>query len=61
LDEATALGNVLVQLLADRQIASIEEGKELITRSFPTVEYLPRDPGLWEDEYARYKAALALG
>jgi rhamnulokinase len=58
--EATALGNILVQLLADGQIASVEEGRELIARSFPMEEYLPRDSKLWEEKYAEFKEAFAL-
>jgi rhamnulokinase len=58
--DATALGNLLVQLLADRRISSIEEGKELIARSFPLVEYLPEETERWEEEYCAFKAGLAL-
>ncbi len=32
--EATALGNLMVQMLADGQFASLEEGRECIGRSF---------------------------
>jgi sugar (pentulose or hexulose) kinase len=59
--DATALGNLMVQLLADRQISSIEEGKELIKRTFPIKEYLPREAGVWAREYEEFKKAFALG
>lgn len=58
LPDATALGNVLVQLMADGQIASIEEGKELIKRSFPIEEYLPQDADTWEEKYVEFEEAL---
>lgn len=58
LPDATALGNILVQLMADGRISSIEEGRELVRRSFPLAEYLPTDRGLWEDKYGEFKEAL---
>jgi rhamnulokinase len=58
--EATALGNLLVQLLSDGRISSIEEGKALIAASFPLVEYLPANAARWEEEYGAFKEALAL-
>ncbi|MGO8692562.1 MAG: rhamnulokinase [Rectinemataceae bacterium] len=59
-DEATSLGNSLVQLLADGQISSIAEGKELVRRSFPIVEYLPREPNSWDEEYHKFVELFAL-
>ena len=58
--DATALGNILVQLVADRRIASIEEGQELIRTSFPAKEYLPRETALWDEKYAVFKETFAL-
>lgn len=49
--EATALGNILVQLLANKQISSIEEGRKIIHKSFPIVEYQPEDIELWHQQY----------
>jgi sugar (pentulose or hexulose) kinase len=49
--EATALGNILVQLLANKQISSIEEGQGIILKSFPTVEYHPQNIDLWMNQY----------
>jgi len=40
--EATAAGNVLAQLLADGEIASVREGRDLIQRSFPTTVFEPQ-------------------
>jgi len=53
--DATVLGNVLVQLLADRRISSIEDGKELVRKSFPIQEYLPSEQSLWEGKYLDFK------
>jgi rhamnulokinase len=40
--EATALGNILVQAMADGAVASVAEGREIIRRSFPVREFSPR-------------------
>ena len=53
--EATALGNIVVQLIAAGQIGSLAEGRALIGASFPTQEYHPQ-PGsssAWDAAYAR--------
>ena len=43
--EATALGNIMVQAMADGEVASVVEGRELIRRSFPVKEFRPNDQG----------------
>lgn len=40
--EATAIGNMLVQLMAKGEIADLEEGRELVKRSIEMKEYLPQ-------------------
>jgi len=52
--EATATGNVLMQMLALGHIASLEEGRDLVRRSFEMKTYLPRETSLWDEAYARY-------
>ena len=52
--EATALGNIMVQMIALGDIKDHAEGRTLIDRSFPTEEYLPKDLGEWEEQYQRY-------
>ena len=51
--EATALGNILMQLLATGQIESLQEGRALIRRSFPLDLYEPRthEQGAWDRAY----------
>ena len=51
--EATAAGNMMAQLMADGEVASLEEGRRLIARSFPTDTYAPRDQSRWDDAYER--------
>jgi len=43
--EATALGNLLMQLVACGAIGSVAEGRALVRASFPTEEYQPRRQG----------------
>lgn len=40
--EATALGNLLMQLMAAGALGSVAEGRALVRASFPTEEYQPR-------------------
>jgi rhamnulokinase len=42
--EASALGNICVQMIAMGEIAGIDEARTLIRRSFAIDEYQPRDP-----------------
>lgn len=53
--EATALGNILVQMIASRDLASLSEGRDLVRASFPTVTYEPRDRARWDDAFARFR------
>ncbi len=52
--EATALGNILMQMLAMGQISSLREGRAVIRRSFPVETYQPQETQAWSDAYARY-------
>lgn len=51
--EATAAGNILVQLIAMKEIKSIDEGRELIRKSFSLEEYLPQEN--WDEAYSRFR------
>jgi len=52
--EATAAGNVLMQLLACGHIASLDEGREVVRRSFDLVTYDPRPATGWDEAYERF-------
>jgi len=58
--DASALGNILVQMLAHGEIGGIRQGRQLLRESFPTREYLPRDGVLWEEAYQSYKSRYGL-
>ena len=53
--EATAAGNILMQMVASREIASLAEGREIIRRSFELTTYLPEDGDEWEEAYERFQ------
>ncbi len=52
--EATAIGNVLVQAIADGQVGSWSEGRALVARSFPPETLHPQAPELWHDAAERF-------
>lgn len=52
--EATAIGNLLMQMLAVGDISSLTEGREVVRRSFPTQTFEAQDVSAWEDAYARF-------
>ncbi|HEY83593.1 MAG TPA: rhamnulokinase [Chloroflexi bacterium] len=54
--EATALGNILLQMLAVGEISSLAEGRAIIKRSFPVQEYLPQDTAAWDEAYQGFLA-----
>jgi rhamnulokinase len=56
--ESTALGNLIVQLMAAGTIASLGEGRELVARSFPPEEFLPVADPRWQDAYGRFRALI---
>ncbi|HXM58974.1 MAG TPA: rhamnulokinase family protein [Candidatus Dormibacteraeota bacterium] len=59
--EATAIGNLLVQARAAGLVGSLDEGRELVRRSFPLVRYEPRPDERWEQARARFEALLGAG
>jgi rhamnulokinase/L-fuculokinase len=52
--EATVLGNLAVQLMAQGELTGLAEARELIARSFPVREYLPRDEAAWQEGYGEF-------
>lgn len=58
--EATAIGNILVQLIARGEIKNLEEGRKIISASFDTVKYVPLEHDIWNKEYERYKSIIDL-
>jgi len=53
--EATAIGNVLVQAIALKDIASLVELRRTVRDSFPATIYKPRHNEAWEKAFARFR------
>ena len=58
--EATAAGNILMQMVAVGEIASLAEGREIIRRSFELTTYLPEDAAEWDEAYERFQGISQL-
>jgi sugar (pentulose or hexulose) kinase len=52
--EATAIGNLLVQLHALGEVGGLDELREIVRVSFPTTRYEPEDAGRWDGAYERF-------
>ena len=53
--EATALGNIAMQMLATGAVTTLADARDIIETSFPVERVEPRSPERWEAHYARYK------
>jgi len=50
--EATGVGNVVVQMMANGQLSSLADARELIAQSFVPKRYEPNQSNQWKDAYA---------
>jgi rhamnulokinase len=57
--EATALGNLLMQLRAQGELASLAEMRALVRHSEPLTTYDPHPAAQWDEAYNRFKAIQA--
>ena len=53
--EATAAGNILMQMVASGEISSLAEGREIIRRSFELTMYVPKDAEEWDGAHERFQ------
>lgn len=49
--EATAIGNILMQMLAVGEIGSLDEGRQIARRSFAVETYQPQENIAWDEAY----------
>jgi rhamnulokinase len=56
--EATALGNVIVQMMALGQVGSLAQGRDLIRRSFEVENFDPRPSSQWAAAYEKLLAMM---
>lgn len=52
--EATAIGNVMMQAYADKEIADLKEIRTIVWNSFPCRNYSPEKSDLWAKKYEKY-------
>ena len=53
--EATALGNIAMQMLATGAAASLAEARQVIDRSFPVERFEPLAADRWNSQYRRFR------
>jgi len=53
--EATALGNIAIQILATAEASSLAEVRAIVDRSFPTEIFEPLDTDKWEQQSRRFE------
>jgi rhamnulokinase len=53
--EATALGNIAIQILATGAASSLKEIRAIIDRSYPAEVFDPLEPGKWENHVQRFE------
>ncbi len=56
--EATAAGNILMQLRARGRIQTLEDARNVVVRSFPMVNYVPLEPVRWRDAIGRFEELI---
>ncbi len=57
--EATAIGNVAMQLYALGDVNSLAQIREIVRDSFPLTTYLPQDQPHWNKGYEKYKHSIS--
>ena len=56
--EATALGNIAMQMLATGAVTSLAEARQVIARSFPVEKFEPSAADRWNAHYQRFRIYL---
>lgn len=58
--EATAMGNLAMQMLATKAVASLNEAREIIATCFPARVFQPKNTDRWEKPYERFRSLSAV-
>ena len=53
--EATALGNVLVQMIALGDLPDLKNARSLVQQSMDVESFQPEDPAAWDAAKTRFK------
>ena len=59
--EGTAMGNLLVQLMALGEVAGLAECREVVRNSSELLAYQPEDTAAWQQAYSRYREVTQRG
>jgi len=59
--EATVLGNLAAQMIAQGEVAGLREAREVVRRSVEVREYLPEDVKAWREAYGRFGEIIERG
>lgn len=54
INEAALCGNLLMQLHAYGEVASLAQGREVLARSFVLREFMPQESAVWDETYLRF-------
>jgi rhamnulokinase len=52
--EATAIGNVLMQMIGTENLDSVEAARVLVRDSFDTQQFEPQNPDAWTEPARRF-------
>jgi rhamnulokinase len=58
--EATALGNIAMQMLATGVVSSVSEARQVIERSVPVERFEPQAAEAWDGQYRRFAEYMEL-
>ena len=56
--EATAIGNLMSQIVSNGDAAGIPQAREIVRNSFSVAEYTPRNPDAWDQAFGRFQQLL---
>lgn len=56
--EATAIGNLMMQMKACREISGMDEVRQVIRASFDVERYEPEEKSEWSEQYEKYKRIM---
>lgn len=57
-EEATVIGNLVVQAIGLGELESLADAREVVRASFSPVLYEPREAASWDEAYARFQQIL---
>ena len=52
--EATAIGNVMMQMIGTNNLDSVAAGRVLVQKSFDTQPFKPQNPDAWTEPASRF-------